>query len=266
MFISAQKFRLSRGSVGFPWLCYVCFLFLFFLISYDYAWWFVFRQTKKTLPLGEALDLVFSLPDDTACSEGEYYEEPEDLSKATMQKRQGRLHAHKKASQERPIMRGEKNRATCPTFTKRAPVGRIVARVSPGAFTNCLSEPGFAKLTLSSILTLDAFELFFKEVALRQITQQTNVYARQICRPEWTDVIYSELRAYFVMLVLMSIKPLHHVQLNWSSDSHFNDRDISEVMANRRFQQITNSLHLSDNAEMPQRWSQRFDRCFKIPP
>lgn len=54
---------------------------------------------------------------------------------------------------------------------------------------------------------LDAFELYFKEEVINYVTQQTNLYARQMGRSKWTDVTCSELRAYFGMLVIMSINP-----------------------------------------------------------
>lgn len=113
---------------------------------------------------------------------------------------------------------------------------------------------------------LDAFQLYFSEDVIGHITVQTNLYASQTGRSGWDPITPEELRAYFGMLILMSTNPTHHVHLYWSSDSLFNVEEISQVMTFKRFQKITNSLHLNDNTLIPARDAQDYDRCYKVRP
>lgn len=134
------------------------------------------------------------------------------LVKAMTKKCQGRLPAKKKDKPRKAYSgRQKKNVSHAPPM--------ICLHKASTSWTDCgkshvrsLYLVVDREQTFSSSLShqsspLDAFELYFKEEVINYVTQQTNLYARQMGRSKWTDVTCSELRAYFGMLVIMSINP-----------------------------------------------------------
>lgn len=101
---------------------------------------------------------------------------------------------------------------------------------------------------------------------MNHIVDHTSLYATQEGTRGCIPLTAQELRAYFGMLVLMSANPMHQVRLYWSSDSLFYVKEIAAVMTHKRFQQITNNLHLNDNMQMPKKGSKEYDHCFKVRP
>ncbi|XP_040073232.1 piggyBac transposable element-derived protein 4-like [Ixodes scapularis] len=113
---------------------------------------------------------------------------------------------------------------------------------------------------------LDAFTLYFDDKVMHHIVEQTNLYAEQTNRRGWTPLTLDELRAYIGLLMLMSVNPMHQLHMYWSSDSLFRTEEITRVMTYKRFQMITNCLHLNDNAKMPEHGTNDFDRAYKVRP
>lgn len=128
------------------------------------------------------------------------------------------------------------------------------------------TEPTFSAKLSSESTALNAFELFVTDEVVNHIVDNTNLYAAQEGTRGWIPLTAEELKAYFGMLVLMSANPMHQVHLYWSSDSIFYVKEIAAVMTHKRFQQITNNLHLNDNTQMPKKGSKEYDRCFKVCP
>lgn len=128
------------------------------------------------------------------------------------------------------------------------------------------TEPTFSAKLSSESTALNAFELFVTDEVVNHIVDNTNLYAAQEGTRGWIPLTAEELKAYFGMLVLMSANPMHQVHLYWSSDSLFYVKEIAAVMTHKRFQQITNNLHLNDNTQMPKKGSKEYDRCFKVRP
>lgn len=64
----------------------------------------------------------------------------------------------------------------------------------------------------------DAFSLYFDGDVLDLIVCETNRYAKQKARRDWRELDRCELEAFLGMLLLMSINPLHHFYLYWSSE------------------------------------------------
>ncbi|XP_064467718.1 piggyBac transposable element-derived protein 4-like isoform X1 [Ornithodoros turicata] len=113
---------------------------------------------------------------------------------------------------------------------------------------------------------LDAFTLYFDTHGMQHIVEQTNLYALQKYKRGWEPLTNDELRAYIGMLILISINPMHQLQMYWSSDSFFHVKEITRVMTYKRFQMITTCLHLNDNAKMSQRGKEGFDCAYKVRP
>ncbi|KAG0410415.1 hypothetical protein HPB47_012457 [Ixodes persulcatus] len=112
----------------------------------------------------------------------------------------------------------------------------------------------------------DAFALYFDDRVMEHIVDQTNLYAEQTYRKGWTGLTQDELRAYLGVLIPTSVNPRHQVDMYWSTDSLFRAEEIAAVMTYKRFQAITNCLHLNDNEKMPAHGTKEFDRSYMVRP
>ncbi|KAL3246252.1 hypothetical protein MRX96_057797 [Rhipicephalus microplus] len=59
---------------------------------------------------------------------------------------------------------------------------------------------------------------------------------------------------------------MHHLQMYWCSDSFFRVKEIAQVMTYKRFQLITNCLHLNNNDLMADYGTKDYDRSYKVRP
>lgn len=242
----------------------------------------IFAGKKRNLTPEEALDLYFSLPDLESASEDdseeEYCEElPCDLQSENDSESDGVELAvptvkRKKKPPRVNTSKQKKRRCSSTAGSSAAADASDIGmegqwETTPvDVVTPTNTEPTFSpKLSLEST-ALDAFELFFTDEVVNNIVDHTNLYATQEGTRGWIPLAAQKLRAYFGMLVLMSANPMHQVHLYWSSDSLFYVKDITTVMTHKRFQQITNNLHLNDNTQMPKKGSKEYDRCFKVRP
>lgn len=82
---------------------------------------------------------------------------------------------------------------------------------------------------------LDYFLDFFPDELLNIIIENTNIYARHIHSKIWTDVTKEEIKAYFGVIILMSINLLANINNYWSSDEFFRNPVICKVMPLKRF-------------------------------
>lgn len=111
----------------------------------------------------------------------------------------------------------------------------------------------------------DCFALYFDEEVLDMIVEQTNrVGAQKYLK--WAVLTADELRAYFGLLLLMSVSPRHHFYHYWSRDSLFHCEEIAQVMSFKRFQYIMNSLRVNDPGKEKKRGEDGYDRLAKLRP
>lgn len=110
------------------------------------------------------------------------------------------------------------------------------------------------------------FEKFFPDYLIQLIVEQTNRYARYKNSKNWIEVNENDIRAYLGILILMGLNPLPDMELYWSSDSFYNNPEISRVFPIARFKKITENLHLNDNSIEPPRDSINFDKLYKLKP
>ena len=73
-----------------------------------------------------------------------------------------------------------------------------------------------------------------------------------------------ELKAFFGLLVAMSIHKLPCLRDYWSSDWVFSVSAFSRVMPLNRFLDIWNNVHLSDNTKVPKPGNSNFDKLFMV--
>lgn len=110
----------------------------------------------------------------------------------------------------------------------------------------------------------EAFALYFTDDLLDVIIEHTNREGARKYGRKWSVLSMQELKAYFGMLLLMSVSPRHHLYHYWSRDGLFHSPEISRVMTFRRFQNIMNSLHMNDRSKEKKRGDEGYDRLVKV--
>ncbi|CAG4963633.1 unnamed protein product [Parnassius apollo] len=65
---------------------------------------------------------------------------------------------------------------------------------------------------------------------------------------------------------MMGLNSLPDMELYWSNDPFYNNKEISQVMTIKRFKKITENLHINNNEEEPRRDSPNYDKLFKLRP
>lgn len=113
---------------------------------------------------------------------------------------------------------------------------------------------------------LQYFIDFFTEGLMDIIVINTNIYANHTNAKSWTDITNEELKAFFGLVILMSINPLHDINMYWSTDEFYNNPVISKVMPIRRFKKINQNLHISNITTETPRNSPGYDKLAKIRP
>ncbi|CAG5046367.1 unnamed protein product [Parnassius apollo] len=98
------------------------------------------------------------------------------------------------------------------------------------------------------------------------IVTQTNLYASQCNDQNCEQVSATEIKALLSMIIQMGIHKLPCIEHYWSSDPLLHVVEIAETMTLKRFQKLMKYLHLNDNANMPNRNDDNYDKLYKIRP
>ncbi|PIK50707.1 putative piggyBac transposable element-derived protein 4-like [Apostichopus japonicus] len=75
-----------------------------------------------------------------------------------------------------------------------------------------------------------------------------------------------EMKAFLGLLIITGFHSLPSMFLYWSSDLNCHVEVVSKVMAVKRFRKLMRYIHLNDNAKMPARDSEQFDKLYKVRP
>ncbi|KAL3246324.1 hypothetical protein MRX96_057729 [Rhipicephalus microplus] len=110
-----------------------------------------------------------------------------------------------------------------------------------------LWDPEFTKEAVPR--AADCFSFYFDAEVIEMILEHTNHAGAQRYTTKWAVLTADELRAYFKLLLLMSVSPRHHFYHYWSRDPLFNSEEIAKVMSYKRFQYIINSLRVNDHSK-----------------
>uniref|UniRef100_A0A2H1W609 SFRICE_037012 n=1 Tax=Spodoptera frugiperda TaxID=7108 RepID=A0A2H1W609_SPOFR len=113
---------------------------------------------------------------------------------------------------------------------------------------------------------LSIFERLFPDELIVIIVEQTNRYAHQKNSKNWKPVTQQDIKAYLGVLILMGLNPLPDMELYWSSDPFYYNKEIAQVFPIVRFKKITENLHLNDNEMEPPRGSSEYDKLYKLRP
>ncbi|KAL1444320.1 hypothetical protein MTO96_045582 [Rhipicephalus appendiculatus] len=125
-------------------------------------------------------------------------------------------------------------------------------------------DPEFTKKAVPR--AVDCFALYFDDEVIDMILEHTNRAGAEKYTTQWAVLTADELRAYFGLLLLMSVSPRHHFYHYWSRDSLFNSEEIAKVMSFKRFQYIMNSLRVNDHSKEKKKGEDGYDRLAKLRP
>ncbi|XP_071957265.1 piggyBac transposable element-derived protein 4-like [Antedon mediterranea] len=125
--------------------------------------------------------------------------------------------------------------------------------------------PGYSGRYGAMLTPIDFFSLFFNQILLQMIVDQTNLYFTQR-KPgtQFVELTARELKAFFGMVVMISIKGLTVLEHIWSTLAFFHDASLANIMPRDRFFWILGNMHFNNNKEAPEDPAQ--DRLFKIRP
>jgi len=123
---------------------------------------------------------------------------------------------------------------------------------------------------------LQYFQLFFTDTVFDTILTNTNMYAKyvherkRIVNPtyhdsKWTeDMAVEELKAYFGLCIVFGLNNLPRYKNYWSSNPFIGNQAVKKVLTCRRYEKITEFLHVSDRYAEPRRGSPDYDKLFKV--
>lgn len=109
----------------------------------------------------------------------------------------------------------------------------------------------------------DCIRYFLNDDFFRQLSEQTNLYARQknISTKFTTDA--TELRQFIGILIFMSVYRYPNVRSYWARHSF---EGIRQTMPVLRFEQIRRHLHFNDNSTMIGKDRPEYDKLHKVRP
>lgn len=113
---------------------------------------------------------------------------------------------------------------------------------------------------------LTYFQDMFPTELIDLLVTNTNIYAAYNNSKHWKDTTFEEVNAYLGLVILMSINPISDIKLYWSTDEFYKNTVISGVMPFKRFQKITENIHVSNILEELPRTDPNFDKLVKVRP
>ena len=75
-----------------------------------------------------------------------------------------------------------------------------------------------------------------------------------------------EMRTFFAMNIMMGIISLPSYEMYWKADSRLNQSSVSAVMTKRRYEKLSQYVHLADNSAMPAPNTPGYDPLYKVRP
>ncbi|KAL1425610.1 hypothetical protein MTO96_019037 [Rhipicephalus appendiculatus] len=237
-------------------------------------------MNADSLSREEALELFFSLPDESETSEDEAESSedefvpelaPPDSSLDEDEDKPGPSKGKRKKRRQRTSKsRKRANQEVIETDVEAAAVEEEIVEgwnenkpnISFGSPKSW--DPEFTKKAVPR--AVDCFALYFDDEVIDMILEHTNRAGAEKYTTKWAVLTADELRAYFGLLLLMSVSPRHHFYHYWSRDSLFNSEEIAKVMSFKRFQYIMNSLRVNDHSKEKKKGEDGYDRLAKLRP
>ena len=82
----------------------------------------------------------------------------------------------------------------------------------------------------------------------------------------WYEITDNELRAYFGVNIFMGINELPGYKDYWSRDNFIGNDGIKSTFTIRRYEKLTEYLHVSDRANESNRGDENYDKLYKVRP
>ena len=111
---------------------------------------------------------------------------------------------------------------------------------------------------------LGYFMLFFQEVLMNLIVEQSNLFAVQSNLNKPLCLTRHELEQFIGCCMLMSIFKLPRSRMYWAAFTRI--QQIADIMTRDRWEAIKRNLHFNNNENMPSMEDANRDRLFKIRP
>lgn len=128
--------------------------------------------------------------------------------------------------------------------------------------------PEFIK-SMKNPTPFQLFQLFISDELLQLMVYQTNLYAEQDhlkTGKKFSQTNLDEMKVFLGINIHMGMKRLPSYRDHWSSEPDLHDYFIANLMSVNRFGWFLSNLHLNNNAEMPKRNEQSYDKLYKLRP
>lgn len=122
----------------------------------------------------------------------------------------------------------------------------------------------------------DYFSLFVTEEMLETITKNTNSYQqfvvdrKRIADPNYIDKLWTknvdlpEMKAYLGLSIMMGLVQVPRFKCYWSTCTFLGNQGFKSTIPIRRYEKITEYLHVSDRKSEPPRTGRYYDRIHKV--
>ena len=111
------------------------------------------------------------------------------------------------------------------------------------------------------------FKLFFPDTLVTQITEQTNLYARQKEAPRtFKPVSDNDINQFLYVNMMFGIHKMPSIVMYWSKDPLLRVAAVADVLSRDRYRQISRYFHLADSEQYVPRGEPGHDPMFKIRP
>lgn len=108
------------------------------------------------------------------------------------------------------------------------------------------------------------FKYFFDDVLIKNIVDQSNLYAIQVNPNKPANITPENIKQYLAICIYMSVVHMPNVRSYWSTT--FGYRQIKEIMSEKEFEHIRRFLHFNDNTKMLPKEDPNHDRLHKLRP
>ena len=130
-------------------------------------------------------------------------------------------------------------------------------------------------LNTETATPIDYFQLYITDSVFQTIVDNTNKYQQYSTRvrrardptykdPLWMDVGMDEMKAYFGLAVLFGVHNQPRYRNYWSSNPLLGNAAVQKVMTLRRYQKISEYLHVSDREKEHPRGHVMYSKLAKI--
>ena len=124
---------------------------------------------------------------------------------------------------------------------------------------------------------VDYFKLFLTDDILAEVTRNSNRYAsyldgqKKLKNPNyvnktWYPCEHAEIQAYFGLNIMFGLTKAPSLRSYWSSDQFLGNEGVKSVMTCRRFEALSECLHINDRESEIPKHAEHYDILAKVRP